>query len=378
MVAHPPQRCKPGKREGGKGRPISSYPDMSRIEAWLLARAEHVPLRDRLTLLRDEGSFLSALRRIGVNPDGRLRAGAEAALERIAGRGYRLLLLGESDYPPLLAAIPDPPIALTIRGEILREDALSISIVGSRRATPYGRDTARRLARDLASSGLTIVSGLARGIDAAGHEGALAASGRTLAVLGSGLENLYPPEHRKLAERIAEQGAVVSEFDLDEPPHARNFPRRNRVITGLSLGTLVVEAAAKSGSLISARLALDQDREVFAVPGPIGSPGSEGVHALLRDGARLVTRAEDVLEELRDDVRAALEQRSIGERVPEALDADERAVLTLLRSRHEPLDLDSILDALSLPIDRALSTLSRLELGGCVRRLPGGAYHARR
>jgi DNA processing protein len=348
---------------------------MSRIHAWLLARAEHVPLRDRLALLTAEGSHLGALRRIGVIPDGRLREGAEAAAERMAERGDRLLVLGESGYPPLLAAISDPPIVLTVRGEILREDALAISIVGSRRATPYGRDTARR---PRISRPRLIVSGLARGIDAAGHEGALAACGRTLAVLGSGLENLYPPEHRKLAEKIAERGAVVSEFDLDEPPHARNFPRRNRVITGLSLGTLVVEAAAKSGSLISARLALDQNREVFAVPGPVGSPGSEGVHALLRDGARLVTRAEDVLEELREEVRTALEHRAIEPEAPETLDADERAVITLLRSRHDALDLDSILDALAFPIDRALATLSRLELSGRVRRLPGGLFHLRR
>jgi DNA processing protein len=330
-------------------------------------------------MLKEEESYPRALRRLGVRLEGRLEARAEAAFERMGARGYRLLVLGEPEYPPLLAATPDPPIALTVRGELLREDALAISIVGSRRATPYGRDTARRLSRDLASFGLTIVSGLARGIDAAGHEGALEAPGRTLAVLGSGLDQLYPPEHGKLAERIAARGAVLSEFDLDEPPHARNFPRRNRIITGLTLGTLVVEAAAKSGSLISARLALDQDREVFAVPGPIGSPGSEGVHGLLRDGARLVTRAEDVLEELRDEVREALKHRAIERREPArgALDAEEGAIVALLRSRHDALDLDVILFELSLPIDRALAALGRLEVAGRVLRLPGGLYHAR-
>jgi len=357
---------------------------MSRLHPWLLARAEHIPLRERLAVLKEEEeSYPKALRRLGVNPEGPLRGRAEVAFERMARKGYRLVLLGEADYPPLLAAIPDPPIALTVRGELLREDALGLSIVGSRRATPYGRDTARRLSRDLASFGLTIVSGLARGIDAAGHEGALEASGRTLAVLGSGLDDLYPPEHRNLAERIAERGAILSEFDLDEPPHARNFPRRNRIITGLTLGTLVVEAAAKSGSLISARLALDQNREVFAVPGPVSSPGSEGVHALLRDGARLVTRAEDVLEELRDEVREALKHRATERREPapsrlDALDAEEQALVTLLRSRHDALDLDLILDELSLPIDRALAALARLEMTGRVTRLPGGLYHAKR
>jgi len=353
---------------------------MSWLHPWLLARAEHIPLRDRLAVLNEEKTYASALRRLGVKPEGPEGARAEAAFERMARQGYRLLVLGEADYPPLLAAIPDPPIALTVRGELLREDALGISIVGSRRATPYGRDTARRLSMDLASFGLTIVSGLARGIDAAGHEGALEASGRTLAVLGSGLDDLYPSEHRKLAERVAERGAVVSEFDLDEPPHARNFPRRNRIITGLTLGTLVVEAAAKSGSLISARLALDQNREVFAVPGPVGSPGSEGVHALLRDGARLVTRAEDVLEELREEVREALKHRATARRVraTQPLDAEEQALVALLLSRHDALDLDLILDELSLPIDRALAALARLEVAGRVTRLPGGLYHARR
>jgi DNA processing protein len=356
---------------------------MSRLLAWIFARAEHIPLRERLAALTEEGNYASALGRLGVNPAGPRLRRAEADLERMTRRGYRLLVLGEPDYPPLLSAIPDPPIALTVRGELHREDALALSVVGSRRATPYGRDTARRLSRDLASFGLTIVSGLARGIDGAAHEGALEASGRTLAVLGSGLDDLYPREHRKLADRIAERGALLSELDLDEPPLARNFPRRNRIITGLSLGTLVVEAAAKSGSLISARLALEQDREVFAVPGPVSSPSSEGVHALLRDGARLVTRAEDVLEEFREEVREALKQRATERREPmpdepDKLDSEERALLTLLRSHHDALDLDSILDGLPLPVDRAIAALSRLEVEGRIARLPGGLYHARR
>ncbi len=386
MVAHPSQGCKQRKRGPPRGRKgISNlvFSGMSRLHAWLLARAEQIPLRDRLAILKEEESYPKALRRLGVNPDGPLGGQAEAALARMDLRGYRLLVLGEPDYPPLLAAISDPPIALTVMGELLREDALALAIVGSRRATPYGRDTARRLSRDLASFGLTIVSGLARGIDSAGHEGALEASGRTLAVLGSGLDEIYPAEHRELAARIAERGAIVSEFGLDEAPHARNFPRRNRVITGLTLGTLVVEAAAKSGSLISARLALEQDREVFAVPGPVGSPGSEGVHALLRDGARLVTRAEDVLEELREEVREALKHRATARRgqgpgTLDTLDTEQRAIVTLLLSRHEALDLDLILDELSLPIDRALAALGRLEVMGRVTRLPGGLYHAKR
>jgi DNA processing protein len=302
-------------------------------------------------------------------------------LSRLDRRGDQLLVLGSSSYPALLASIPDPPIALTVRGSLLREDQLGIAIVGSRRATGYGRDVARRLSRDLAAAGLTIMSGLARGIDACAHQGALEANGRTVAVLGSGLENVYPREHRGLADRIAENGALVSEFALDEPPLPGNFPRRNRVITGLSLGTLVVEAAAKSGSLVSARLALEQNREVFAVPGPVSSPTSEGVHALIRDGARLVEKAVDVLEELRAEVRDALEERRRAPSAPRAgasdLDAEERSILKELLSTHEALDLDSVLARLPLPVERALAALCRLEIEGLVAALPGGLYRAR-
>jgi DNA processing protein len=356
--------------------------DEERLAAWILALAAHPPLRERLAAIRAEGTFAGAIRLLYHSAPTAARVRAEATLRRIDARGDRLLLLGSSEYPALLASIPDPPIALAVRGSLLREDQLGIAIVGSRRATGYGRDVARRVSRELAAAGLTIVSGLARGIDACAHEGALEAGGRTVAVLGSGLENLYPREHRALADRIAESGALVSEFDLDEPPLAGNFPRRNRVITGLSLGTLVVEAAAKSGSLVSARLALDQNREVFAVPGPVSSPTSEGVHALIRDGARLVEKGEDVLDELRTEVRDALRERRTAPSTRRAggtdLDPEERSILTELRSTHEALDLDELLANLPLPVERALAALSRLELAGRVDALPGGLYRARR
>jgi DNA processing protein len=359
-----------------------------RRAAWVLQTLTGPPLREKLRALAEERTFSGALRRLGRAASASERARAETGHDRLLRAGYCLVVLGESGYPRFLARIHDPPIALAVRGTLVREDDLAISVVGSRRATPYGRETAHKLARELAARGLTIVSGLARGIDAEAHRGALDATGRTIAVLGSGLDNLYPREHRRLADRIVERGcALVSEFGLDEPPHARNFPQRNRIVTGLTLGTLVVEAAVKSGSLVSARLAMEQDREVFAVPGPVGSPTSEGVHELIRDGARLVTRAEDVIEELRAEVRDALrpEPSSRGGKAPGPAaavpDPDERAVLASLGSTHEALDLDAILDAPEgggLTTDRAIAALVRLEMTGRVASLPGGLYRAKR
>jgi DNA processing protein len=291
-------------------------------------------------------------------------------------KGYRLLCLTDPDYPRLLRQITDPPLVLSVWGELCPEDGLAIAVVGSRRATPYGLDACRRLSRELASAGLTIVSGLARGIDAEAHRGALEAHGRTIAVLGSGLDNLYPREHQRLAERIAASGAVLTEFPLGEPPRARNFPRRNRVITGMTLGTLVVEAAARSGSLVSARLALEQNRDVFAVPGPIGSKNREGVHALIQDGARLVTRGADVIDELRPELRALLRPNGepAGTESGAALDDEERSILTRLSETERALDLDELLDGVALTVDRAVAALSRLEIKGAIWSLPGGLY----
>jgi DNA processing protein len=235
-----------------------------------------------------------------------------------------------------------------------------------------------RLAGALSSAGLTIVSGLARGIDAAAHKGALDAGGRTIAVLGSGLSNIYPREHRKLAERISRNGAVISEFEIHEPPRSGNFPRRNRIITGMTLGTLVVEATLKSGSLISARLAMEQDRDVFAVPGPALSPNSEGVHALIRDGAKLVTIATDVVEELRPDIRALL-STSPHRKTPqdEELDSTERDILDHLTTAQDAVDVDTLLERTDVPIPLALAALSGLEVKGRIWSLGGGLYQAK-
>lgn len=332
---------------------------------------------ERLALVQKHGSFAAALNELPHSRGDTARA--ESMLDAIRQAGFGLVCLTDSSYPRLLRAAPDPPWLLTIWGRLEPDDALALAIVGSRRATHYGLEMSRRLAASLSAAGLTIISGLARGVDAAAHRGALDDGGRTIAVLGSGLRNVYPREHRRLAEQIAERGAVVSEFDLDEPPHARNFPRRNRIITGMSLGTLVVEATLKSGSLVSARIAMEQDREVYAVPGPAHSANSAGVHALIRDGAKLTTEAGDVLEELRPEIRALLRTRRPASKPAsdDALDPTESTVLDYLIHRQETVDLDSLLDELSLRVDEALAALSNLEVKEKIWSLPGGLWQVR-
>jgi DNA processing protein len=221
-----------------------------------------------------------------------------AEMEICRENNIRLLLDSDDDFPRVLWEIYDPPGVLYMRGDILPRDALAIASVGTRHATQYGLRQADRLGAGLARAGFTIVSGLARGIDAAAHRGAIRADGRTLAVLGGGLLRIYPPEHRKLVEQIARQGALISELPPRVPPASGTFPQRNRLVTGLCLGVVVVEAAERSGALISAEHAMEQGREVFAVPGPIDSHVSRGCHRLLREGARLVESVDDVLEEL--------------------------------------------------------------------------------
>ena len=213
-------------------------------------------------------------------------------------QGIALVGLGDEGYPRMLAEIPDPPTILYVHGELKPQDSLAIAIVGSRHATQYGLAQAERLAASLARAGLVIVSGLARGIDAAAHRGALAAGGRTIAVLGSGVAQIYPPEHKSLADEVAAQGAVVSEAPPRSQPLSGSFPQRNRIISGMSLGVIVVEASTHSGALITARHAMEQNREVFAVPGRVDNRMAHGCHRLLRDGAKLVESADDVLEEL--------------------------------------------------------------------------------
>jgi DNA processing protein len=300
----------------------------------------------------------------------RARDEIDAAGELAACRehGISLLARGEANYPAMLAEIPDPPTVLFMQGTLLPADGLSVAIVGSRHATRYGLEQAERLAGSLARAGLTIVSGLARGIDAAAHRGALAAGGRTLAVLGSGLLEIYPPEHADLAREVALHGAVLSEAPLRAQPSSGSFPQRNRIISGLSLGVIVVEASTQSGALITARLAMEQSREVFAVPGPVDSRMSRGCHRLLRDGATLVETADDVLEELGPLVAAT--PTATGEVVHHPaellLNEIERQVLQAIGGSQATID--ELVATTGLPTAQILATLSVLEMRRLVKR----------
>ncbi len=302
---------------------------------------------------------------------------AEREIKMCRDQGIAIVRDGDAQYPRLLREIHNPPTLLFIQGEVRPEDAMAIAIVGTRHATSYGRQQAERLAGGLARAGLTIVSGLARGIDAAAHRGALRAGGRTLAVLGSGVMNIYPPEHRELAAEVCQQGALISESPPKTEPSAGAFPQRNRLITGMSLGVIVVEAAQRSGALISARLAMEQGREVFAVPGRIDNRVAHGCHHLIRDGARLVESIDDVLEELGPLVEAA--PRPDGQVVhhPAELKLNPQELQVLNSIDSEPTSIDQVVVVSGLPIHRVLSTISVLEMRSLVRRV-SGSYVARR
>uniref|UniRef100_A0A831TE30 DNA-protecting protein DprA n=1 Tax=Thermorudis peleae TaxID=1382356 RepID=A0A831TE30_9BACT len=288
-------------------------------------------------------------------------------LERARRSGATLIPLAEDAYPRLLKEIASPPLVLFVRGELRAEDEQAIALVGTRRPTAYGKDVALQLSGELASRGVVIVSGLARGIDRVAHEAALDAGGRTIAVLGSGIDVIYPPEHARLAERIAGQGALVTEFPPGEQPMAKNFPVRNRLISGLSLGVVVVEAPRKSGALITANFAADQGRTVYAVPGPIFSPMSAGTLQLLREGATPIGSAEDILRDLRLEARQlTLEARAALPASPE-----EREILAHLRPG--PCHIDDLAAQLGLGISQVSALLMQMQLKGLVRHL--GAQH---
>ena len=300
----------------------------------------------------------------------------EAELRRCREHGVTILTLSHPAYPRMLREIHDPPAVVFMLGALLPVDALAIAIVGSRHATHYGLTQAERLAASLARAGLTIVSGLARGVDAAAHRGALAAGGRTVAVLGSGLLNIYPPEHKELAGDLAAKGALLSEAPPLAAPMSGMFPQRNRLIRGMSLGVVVVEAAMRSGALITARHAMEQGREVFAVPGRVDSRASHGCHRLIRDGAKLVESADDVLEELGPLVEAAPrgDGTSVHHPAELLLNDLERQVLSAVPT--EPASIDEVIAATRLPASQVLATLSVLEIRRLVRRL-GGSTVAR-
>ncbi|HPQ66505.1 MAG TPA: DNA-processing protein DprA, partial [bacterium] len=288
--------------------------------------------------------------------------------ELIERWGLSVVSWRDPEYPPQLAEIFDPPVLLYVRGAFRPSDRWAVALVGSRRASSYGERTACRLARELAQRGVTVVSGLARGVDVQAHLGALAGGGRTIAVLGSGLGNIYPPEHRGLAKRIASAGAVISEFPVRAVPESGNFPRRNRVISGLSLGVVVVEAGSRSGALITARLAMEQGRSVMAVPGRVDASGAEGTTGLLRDGARLVATADDILGEFE-----YLEAKPAAAAAPAVeLSPEEAAVLRALQE--EDAGVEALMEKTGLTSPDISAILLNLELRRLVRRLPGRLY----
>jgi DNA processing protein len=325
-------------------------------------------------------------------------ADPEAEFQMAEAAGVRIVVRGDPEYPIALAYLTDAPPVLYVKGTLVPEDAQAMAVVGMRKCSLYGQDQAERLAAGLARAGFTIVSGLARGIDSAAHQAALAAGGRTIAVLGNGLSRVYPPENKKLADAVVGHGALVSEFAMAVREAPENFPRRNRIIAALSLGVIVVEAGRQSGALITARLAGELGKEVFAVPNRVDAPGAAGVHALIRDGAKLVESVADVLDEF-PDLGIAAPAESVAEGARQVvgpprkdaenaaprqqtpalranLSADESSLVAVMDG--EPLTLDTLIQRSGLPSAKVSGALTLLELKGFVRALPGSRFALRR
>lgn len=304
---------------------------------------------------------------------------AEKELDALRKVGGKLVNWKEPEYPQALLQIYDPPVMLYVQGDAQVLNSPSLSIVGTRRPTVYGSQMAERMGRELAARGLTIVSGLARGIDAIAHQGATAVGGRAIGVLGTGIDVCYPKENKKLYEKVLERGAIVSEFPTGSHPAPENFPVRNRIIAGIPLGVIIVEGKQYSGSLITARLAMEFGREVFGVPGNVTQEVSFAPNLLIKQGAKLVTNAEDVIEELPTPVRAALvkaeavesEQRNL--LVADGLSTVQRKIYELL-SAEESRHIDDIVDTSGLNSSEVLATLFDLEMKGIIRQLPGKQF----
>lgn len=301
--------------------------------------------------------------------NGRQSVDPDAELEALERSGVRALTWHDADYPPRLKQIYDLPPLLYVKGELLPDDERSIAVVGTRKPSPYGVQVAEKMVRDIADAGVAVVSGLARGVDGIAHNAALNAGARTIAVLGSGVDVIYPREHQRLAARIAENGALVSEHPLGTRPDARNFPRRNRIMSGMTLGTLVIEAPENSGALITAKQALDENREVFAVPGNIFSPSSAGVNRLIRESAaKLVTNCAEVLEEL--NLTAVSRQIQMAALFPE----DETEAELLRYITYDPVHIDDVCRSSGKAAAHVSSTLAMMELKGLVKQVGGMNY----
>ena len=323
--------------------------------AW---NASEVELRQAGLDARSLANLMQARERMDLNEE----------LDRIHAQGFHLITWEDEAYPSRLLEVDAPPPVLYVWGEITPQDRWAAAVVGTRRPTAYGIAVARDLAAVLAAGGVTVVSGLARGIDAAAHQAALEVGGRSIAVLGSGLDRIYPPENRRLAERISQSGAVVSDYPLGTAPESGNFPPRNRIISGLSMAVVIVEAGEGSGALITADFAVEQGREVFAVPGSIFQGPSRGTNLLIRSGARPLVALEDVLEAL--NLEAVARQEAVSEALPQ--DDDEARVLAALTS--EPVHVDEVQARCGLPASQVSASLAMLELKGRARQVGGMQY----
>jgi DNA processing protein len=371
------------------------------IEKWLgLIRADNVGATTFANLIKHFGSVdramgasvseLAKVNGIGFKKAEQIAASrgkfdVQAELELAAKLGVCIINLDDERYPPALRRIYDPPPVLYIKGDLCRRDNLAISIVGSRRCSLYGQEQASQLAHFLSSAGFTICSGMARGIDTAAHQGALSAGGRTIAVQGCGLASIYPPENKKLFKLITESGACISELPLQYEPLSENFPPRNRIIAGLSLGTIVIEAGLRSGALITARMAMENNREVMAVPGKIDSPLSKGTHQLIKQGAKLVESVEDVMEalgyigeQLHEHASAAARKATEKVETPLfeikelKLSSQEKTIFESLTK--EPLHIEQIISGTDLAAGSVNAGLVSLRLKGLIKQLPGNLF----
>jgi DNA processing protein len=374
--------------------PLSSAPEESPYASWLaLARIRGLgcaSFKKLADFFGDPSCALSASENTLAQVPGLERPAIEGILgfsewdevgkeiERSTQAGATIVPYAAARYPARLKTIADPPPFLYVKGELRDEDERAIAVVGSRSASEYGLRVTRDLCRGLASLGFTIVSGMARGIDAAAHEAAIDAGGRTVAVLGSGIDVIYPPEHEQLYQKISRQGAVVSELPVGTPPLSFNFPARNRLISGMAVGVVVVEATEKSGSLITAGLALEQGREVFAVPGEAGASRSRGTHQLIRQGAKLVERVEDILEEVAPQLagRSATPQASLPLALPPNLSPEAKKVFELVLGR--PRQIDEVIETSGLTPAKVSEILLDLEILGLLKQLPGKRFSAAR
>ncbi len=305
------------------------------------------------------------------------RKTVDETMEKLVLNNISVITQEDEAYPELLKNIADPPVCLYVKGNIEREE-MSIGIVGSRRASGYGITTTKKISSELAEYGICVISGMARGIDTAAHHGALSSGGRTIAVFGCGLDIVYPPENRRLMERIIENGAVVSEYPPGTIPAPHHFPVRNRIVSGMSIGILVVEAGEKSGSLITAQLALEQGRDVYALPGNVISINSRGTNKLIQDGAKLITSVYDIIDEIRwyknfrKNTVLDLNDFRNRKKIPDSLDIEEQSVMQMLSV--EPLQIDEIHNRLSIELQLLHRVLLSLEMKGLIRREAGGKY----